>query len=518
VPIGLLTNGTHVRLVYAPHGASTGALTFPIGAMATPAGRPVLDAFVMLLHATRWFGVAPAHQLPALLAASREAQGRVTRALADQVLEALHLLLAGFESATTGAGGAGADSALAAAYRDPDLAADAGAFPDAMARRFGAYGRLLALFRAIYFGTSHGALRMPPRHGELFSPHVYRFLEGNREPSAPGPHDADGRRAPALARPRARRGGRGRAGAPHGRPALHLRRRPEPAGGHAREAVAVARHAREGQAVLVPRSRPALRRLARRPRHRPDHRVPLGRRQAGPAARPDRSRDPVPLLANAGKSFQGSIVLGMGFVLSPDERETLIKKNKKNGERIFPYLGGEEVNSHPTQDFDRYVINFGDMTLEEAGRWPDLLAIVREKVKPERDKVNRDAHRKYWWHYADKRPALYAALAPLDRCLATSRHSKHLMFAFQDTRRVLSEATYVFPLPQAGRFAVLQSRVHEPGRGSFRRRWKTDFATRPPTASRRSRSPPRPGSPRSMPSVHSSTPRAPTTWPSPGKA
>lgn len=238
VPIGLLTNGTHVRLLYAPHGASTGALTFPVGAMATHAGRPVLDAFVMLLHATRWFGVAPEHQLPALLAASREAQGRVTKALADQVLEALHLLLAGFENAGTD----GADSALAAAYRDPDLgadhvyaglltcmlrlvfvlyaednnllpvdddlyaehlsalalyeelAADAGAFPDAMARRFGAYGRLLALFRAIFFGISHGALRMPPRHGELFSPHVYRFLEGNREPSAPGPHDADGRR------------------------------------------------------------------------------------------------------------------------------------------------------------------------------------------------------------------------------------------------------------------------------------------------------------------------------------
>ncbi len=53
VPIGLLSNGNQVRLLYAPHGASIGALTFPIGFMATSAGRPVLDAFVMLLHATR---------------------------------------------------------------------------------------------------------------------------------------------------------------------------------------------------------------------------------------------------------------------------------------------------------------------------------------------------------------------------------------------------------------------------------------------------------------------------------
>jgi hypothetical protein len=72
------------------------------------------------MHATRWFGVAPEQQLPALLAASREAQGRVTKALADQVLEARHLLLAGFENAATG----GADSALAAAYRDPELGPD----------------------------------------------------------------------------------------------------------------------------------------------------------------------------------------------------------------------------------------------------------------------------------------------------------------------------------------------------------------------------------------------------------
>ncbi len=50
------------------------------------------------------------------------------------------------------------------------------------------------MFRAIYFGVSHGPLRMPPRHGELFSPHTYPFLEGNREMSAPGPGDADGRR------------------------------------------------------------------------------------------------------------------------------------------------------------------------------------------------------------------------------------------------------------------------------------------------------------------------------------
>src|SRR5262249_49196922 len=130
--------------------------------------------------------------------------------------------------------------------------------------------------------------------------------------------------------------------------------------------------------------------------------------------------------------------------------------------RIFPYLGGEELNTSPTQSFERYVISFGDMTLEEAERWPDLLAIVREKVKPERDNVNREAHRKYWWHFGDKRPALQAAVAPLDRCLVSARVTKHLCFSFQPTDRVFAETAFVFPFRDHARFAVLQSRAHEP--------------------------------------------------------
>ena len=94
--------------------------------------------------------------------------------------------------------------------------------------------------------------------------------------------------------------------------------------------------------------------------------------------KPER-RDPVRLGENQGCSFQGSIVLGTGFILSPEERDDLVEKDPKNAERIFPYLGGEAVNTSPTQDFCRYIISFGQMSLEEAAQWPDLLSIVRGK-------------------------------------------------------------------------------------------------------------------------------------------
>jgi hypothetical protein len=95
-----------------------------------------------------------------------------------------------------------------------------------------------------------------------------------------------------------------------------------------------------------------------------------------------------------------------------------------------------------------------------------LLEIVREKVKPERDRLrdNTDGKRRkqYWWQFGRWTPALYSAISQLKRCLVTSQVSKHLVVAFQPTERVFSHALYVFPLESYTAFATLQSRVHEP--------------------------------------------------------
>ncbi len=246
VPIGLLTNGEVVRLVYAPHGESSGAITFRLEDMASVGGRPILDAFVMLLSANRFFGVTDDENikrtLPGILAESRRRQANVTNELADQVFEALQLLLRGFEIAAERDGRDLLDDALA---REGDhlykglltvllrlvfllyaedrgllpveqpfyaehlsvlslfeqLQADHGAFPDSMSRRFGAWGRLVTLFRAVFLGVSQGGLTMPPRHGSLFNPHEYPFLEGwGPGGSAPitQPEDRAGVRLPTV--------------------------------------------------------------------------------------------------------------------------------------------------------------------------------------------------------------------------------------------------------------------------------------------------------------------------------
>ena len=78
------------------------------------------------------------------------------------------------------------------------------------------------------------------------------------------------------------------------------------------------------------------------------------------------------------RAFRVAYVLGMGFtfddtdtkgVASPiAEMHELIAKDPRNAERIFPYIGGEEVNDSPTHAHHRYVINFGEMSEEEAER------------------------------------------------------------------------------------------------------------------------------------------------------
>ncbi|MBI5525671.1 MAG: restriction endonuclease, partial [Deltaproteobacteria bacterium] len=85
---------------------------------------------------------------------------------------------------------------------------------------------------------------------------------------------------------------------------------------------------------------------------------------------------PFRLKANENKSFQGSIVLGMGFILTPEEAQALIKKDKRNREVLFPYLNGEDLNSRPDQSPSRWVINFFDWSIEKAKEYRDCFKIV----------------------------------------------------------------------------------------------------------------------------------------------
>jgi len=170
---------------------------------------------------------------------------------------------------------------------------------------------------------------------------------------------------------------------------------------------------------------------------------------------------PLRLVMNSEKSFQGSILQGIGFTLELEEAETLLKKNKRNQEVIQKYLGGEDLNSRPDQSPSRYAINFFDWPLERAEEYPDCIEIVRRLVKPQRDKINRERNRERWWIYAENRPGLYSRIENLARVIVIPRVSKYLSVSFQPNGYIYSDATIVIASEKWSDYSTLQSNIHE---------------------------------------------------------
>lgn len=223
VPMGLLSNGEVIRLLYCPVGHATGWISFPVGFMAGATGRDMCSAFRELLHADRVMGgMAETPTTLQLLEQSRERQADVTTKLGGQLLDGLQILLQGFESAALRDGDdvlrdameqdgnhvyeglltvmlrlvfalAAEDRGLVPAEHPiyaahlsvgglyDELQADADVYADTMDHRFGAWARLVMLFRALYFGVEYEGLSMPPHRGRLFNPERYAFLEGGTQ-------------------------------------------------------------------------------------------------------------------------------------------------------------------------------------------------------------------------------------------------------------------------------------------------------------------------------------------------
>ena len=183
--------------------------------------------------------------------------------------------------------------------------------------------------------------------------------------------------------------------------------------------------------------------------------------------------DPARLSPNTGKSFQGSIVLGMGFTFDDTDTkgvatpisvmEELTDHDPYNQEVIFPYIGGEEVNNSPRHCHHRYVTNFDDRDEETCRvRWPELMSIVEDKVKPERLRQNDSGAKNKWWQFIRPRPELAEAIEDLDRvlvinCGATPHHA----FAFLPSRMVYAHSLAVFPFETYAALCALQARPHE---------------------------------------------------------
>ena len=198
---------------------------------------------------------------------------------------------------------------------------------------------------------------------------------------------------------------------------------------------------------------------------------------------------PKRLKTNEDIAFQGSIVLGMGFVLSPDEAKRMLDADPRNAEVIFPYINGEDLNSDPEQKPRRWVINFWDWSEERAREYELPWYRLEETVKAERQSNNRKVYRDYWWQFAEKRPALHHSIGwghqfdkhpagwdstqkKQESVLVCSEVTKHLAFEEIPNNYIMSANLDVFR--DIDLFAICQSSLHE----VWARRYSSRLETR----------------------------------------
>jgi hypothetical protein len=188
--------------------------------------------------------------------------------------------------------------------------------------------------------------------------------------------------------------------------------------------------------------------------------------------------EPARLRQNDGKAFIGDFVRGIGFVLEAAEAEALLAHDPRNADCLFPYLNGDDLNTHPAQQPGRWVICFHDWDLARAQQYPDLLRIVEERVKPERntlrsDVANYDRIKQCWWLYSTYAQGMRCAIKLLRRVLARSRISEMHALAFVPRGWIYNEKVIVFAFDDDYHFALLQSSVHE----VWMRQWSSTLRT-----------------------------------------
>ena len=136
------------------------------------------------------------------------------------------------------------------------------------------------------------------------------------------------------------------------------------------------------------------------------------------------------LAHNKGRAFQGSIPVGAGFVLTPEEAALLLSRQDAAYEQVVrPYLVGEDIATDPSQRPTRFIVDFASLPLEEAMGFPAALEIVRRLVKPARDRNRDPGFREKWWQFGRPRGEMREALRPLSRFIAGNRIGKRLLFA-----------------------------------------------------------------------------------------
>lgn len=171
--------------------------------------------------------------------------------------------------------------------------------------------------------------------------------------------------------------------------------------------------------------------------------------------------EPISLLENQQKMFEGVHFQGDGFLLTKENAEQLWKLNSKNKDVILPLINGQELNNAPDQEPGRSIINFFNWSEEKSRSYPEPFEIAERLVRPERELSSEKPLREKWWIYKRTSAQAYELIRGKDRCFVIARTTKHLNFSSMSPSYVFTDALKIFTTDRWDLYNIVQSGVHE---------------------------------------------------------
>ncbi len=131
---------------------------------------------------------------------------------------------------------------------------------------------------------------------------------------------------------------------------------------------------------------------------------------------------------------------------------------KPNTDVLFKWMNGKTIVGRLPQ---RWIINFGDMPMEEAALYEKPFEYVKQYVYPERQTNNEARARIKWWQHRRPATEMREYVSGLVRYIATPRVSKHRIFVWVSPSILPDDGVYIFAREDDYFFGILHSKLHE---------------------------------------------------------
>lgn len=184
----------------------------------------------------------------------------------------------------------------------------------------------------------------------------------------------------------------------------------------------------------------------------------------------------VRLKANLNKCFQGVIPVGEGFIVTEQQVTDWIKADVNNKAVLKLFSMGANLAKNPHGKPERWIIDFNDMSIEDASDYQLPFAHIKATVKPKRDN-NRDAKaRNYWWKFLRPRPEMRKAISGLSLYFTVPRVSKWAIFIPAQLNWLPGDKSVVVATEDFYILGILTSRVHRTWMHAQKSTLKADIA------------------------------------------